>query len=359
MSELRNLRRELEGEILIPDFEALLSVAERRHRRRTTGAAAGVGALLVAAAVVATARLDRPDASPPAQQPTQTLSPADQRRMADLIDNPNVTTTRVVAPDDPGSFAQGWTDCRTNYAEGGCSAAIRVTSAGKSGNYLLATQTANFVLEYLRDGLFWYDGVNDALADRTTVVVDASGAAPRRISWGDLSPTISKPAAGWDVVSCGSQVLCRVNLTARIYAPLDSVGPGVDVGIDADHGIVWSTSHDPLLWAVTQRGQGTDERAPFTFEAVWFTAEGVGQVHTLATDHTGSVSLADGGPAGLLAFYLMAGTTDGTQPSTQLHTSADRGETWQVRQVPDSARTAVQQSVLAPDWSTWAMAGQP
>ena len=355
MSDLRNLRRELEREILTPDFEALVSVAERRRRRRTSSAAASVGALLVGAAVVASVTVDRPDASPPAHRPTQTLSPAEQRRMADLIDNPNVRTTRIVAPDDPGTFAQGWTDCRTSYAEGGCSAAVRVTSDGRSATYLLATQTANFGLEHLKDGFFWYDGVDDDLRDRTTVVLDASGAAPHRLSWGEVPPTITKPAAGWAVVKCGSQVVCRVNLSAHVYAPMDTVGPGVDVQIDADHGIVWSTNHDLLLWGVTQRGLGTDERAPFTFEAVWYTAEGVGQVHTLASAHTGQVSLADGGPAGLLAFYVTAGTAD-AQPPTELHVSADRGETWQVREVPESARTAEQQAALPADWSTWPMA---
>ena len=354
MSDLRTLRRGLEGEILTPDFDTLLAVAERRQRRRAVRVVAVVASAALAVGIATTARMGRPDATPPAHQSTQTLSAAQQRKVSELIGDPDAFATRVVAPDDPGTTAEAWSDCMTSYGgAGSCSTALRVTSGGRSSVYLIAAGgRSDTVLEYLRDGLFWFDDLG-SIVQGTRVVVDASGSAPRPIRDGQMSPTISRPAPGWDVVACSNFVPCRVDLDAGVYAPLDIGGDGVHVQIDADHAITWSTSHDPLLWGVTNRGQGLPTDQPFTFEALWFTADGTGHVHTLATNHPGGVRVADGGPAGLLAFYVEAGGVDGAQPPTQLHTSEDLGETWRVRQVPETARDAVQQSTLGAGWETW------
>jgi hypothetical protein len=211
------------------------------------------------------------------------------------------------------------------------------------------------VIEHLKDDLFWYDDRGN-VANGIHFVVDASGTEPRPIAWGDMSPSISRSAAGWDVVDCGTTVPCRVDLVAGVFAPWDlDFGPGVEFRVDADHGIDFASSHDPLLWGVTQRGQEVEDGTPFTFEAFWFSAEGVGRLHTLAANHTGTVSLAEGGPAGLLAFYVADATADGTT-STQLHTSANQGRTWQVRRVPASALDASRNRALPDEWESWPLA---
>jgi hypothetical protein len=342
MSDLRRTTRELEAEIPVPDFDALVDITRRRRQRRRSAALTGAAAVVATVAVLTTSTGHR-EATPPTDRNSTTTAVTSVGFLTvdEVVGNQASTLVRTLrSSDGAGAVATVWTRCRTlvpSFGSTDCELAIEVTQGDRRSRHMWGLAGYESY-DALPGGAFFLDLGREGAAP---VLLRAESAAP--IELRDLRASTLLPArTGTDVVPCGHGELCVVDVAnLRLL--------GMDVPI-----VQWAPTQDTTLWGMTS---AEDNRGIVTYTAVWVDRQGKPRSRALTSAEGSELVAADTQEAGVMTFYELPPSydVDGPLPNgVVLHGSSDGGASWQLRRVPQEAREAVRLRVLPGDWRAWA-----
>jgi hypothetical protein len=358
MSDLTSLVDEVAQRVEEPAFEGIIRRARTRRVRRVGTTVTAVGLAAVVSVLALSSTSGRPRALPATHQPTSVA--ATGRPPEQIVNGRNASPGRTwVAPERSGQLvARAWSQCADDTLT------VRECEPTQLLGVWEVTDAAGrhmVVPSGYDEGRVAYAGhgvwvlrpastTTPSLA--TAVAASTSLSAPVTLGL-DPARTIGMEAArGRPHVTCpdapGSN--CVVDLVTGTLVPIDGLPAGD-----------WAITNDAGWWGVLETGQAVVEQSDGRLLRP--------QLYELVASPT-RVFVEDA-LDGAVGWYLS--NEEDLLPTTPVRAllSTDRGHTWTLRSVPETARAArewvtelaqdpfVMRAVLPDDWRTWPVLDRP